>query len=62
MSNKQNKETWEKIPDKTKESLYREQTGTGIVPGNLTNHQISNLLKNVKKQSPTTGNPGDLPL
>ena len=61
MSTKQDKETWDKIPDKTKESLYRQQTGTGIVPKNLTKYEISNLLKNVKKEQPSS-NPGELPL
>lgn len=46
MSTKNSKQEWDSLSQRQKEELWKKNYGTGIIPQNISNYEISNVLKN----------------
>lgn len=45
MSTKNSRNEWDRLSQRQKEDLWKKKYGTGIIPQNISNHEISNILK-----------------
>lgn len=46
MSTKNSRNEWDRLSQRQKEDLWKKKYGTGIIPQNISNYEISNVLKN----------------